>query len=151
MPPGANHDMARKVASAEIPNVFQLRYNRHASHFTALRTLRKLAKNLDGAAAAYMSMASLKAYFAETFNMLDDFVNNADVLLKHGFIEADNRLDYYSDDVDKLKITAYGLYMYNELAFTFTYLDIICTDTGLFGEETVIILSKRQTANIRCF
>lgn len=121
---------------SEIPNIYQLRYNRHSSHFTALRMLRKLAQNLDRSVAAYMSMAALKAYFAETFNMLDDLIHNADVLLKHGFIEADNRLDYYSDAVDSVKITAYGLYMFKELAFSFTYLDIICTDTGVFKEET---------------
>ena len=68
--------------------------------------------------------------------MLDDFISNADALLKHGFIEADNRLDTYSEAVDNVKITAYGLYMFKELAFSFTYLDIICTDTGVFSEET---------------
>jgi hypothetical protein len=83
-----------------------------------------------------MPMAGLKAYFAETFNMLDDFIHNADVLLKHGFIESDNRVDSYSEAVDNIKITAYGLYMFKELAFSFSYLDIICTDTGVFKEET---------------
>jgi hypothetical protein len=121
---------------SDIPNVFQLRYNRHSSHFTAMRILRKLARKVEGAAAAYQSIAELKAHFSETFSMLEDFTRTVDVLLRHGFIESDNRLDEYSDDVDSLKITGYGLYMFNTLAYTFTYLDLVCTDTGLF-EETV--------------
>jgi hypothetical protein len=120
---------------SDIPNIYQLRYNRHSSHFTALRILRKLARNIEGASTAYLSMAELKNYFSETFNMLEDFTKNTDMLLKRGFIEANNRLDSYSDSVDSVKITSYGLYMYNELASEFTYLDLVCTDTGVFSES----------------
>lgn len=121
---------------SDIPNIYQLRHNRHGSHFTSLRILRKLSRNIQGSSAAYLSVAEMKAYFVETFGNVDDFIKNVDVLLKHGFIEADNRLDYYSDSVDSLKITGYGLYMFNELAYTFAYLDLICTDTGLYSEVT---------------
>jgi hypothetical protein len=120
---------------SDIPNIYQLRFNRHGSHFTSLRILRKLARSVDGATAAYLPIASLKSYFVDTFNMLDDFIKNVDVLLKHGFIEADNRLDSYNEEVDSLKITGYGLYMFNELAYIFTYLDLVCTDTGVFDES----------------
>ena len=120
---------------SDIPNIYQLRFNRHNSHFTALRILRKLARNVAGSSASYLSIAEMKGYFAETFNMLEDFTKNVDVLLKHGFIEADNRLDSYSESVDSLKITGYGLYMFNELAYSFTYLDLVCTDTGLYDES----------------
>ncbi|MDC7694246.1 hypothetical protein PQU94_08130 [Asticcacaulis sp. DXS10W] len=120
---------------SDIPNIYQLRFNRNGSHFTALRILRKLSKNLDGATAAYMSMAALKSYFLDTFNMLDDFIKNVDMLLKHGFVESNNRLDSYSDDVDSLKITGYGMYMFKELSHIFTYLDLVCTDTGVFEES----------------
>jgi hypothetical protein len=120
---------------SDIPNIYQLRYNRHSSHFTALRVLRKLARQFEGAAVSYMSISEMKAYFVETFNMLDDFTKNVDILLKHGFIEADNRLDCYSDSVDSLKITGYGLYMFNSLAHLFTYIDLICTDCGLYDES----------------
>jgi hypothetical protein len=122
-------------ALSEIPNIYQLRYPRHSSHFTALRILRKLVRNIEGAVASYLSMGELKAYFAETFNMLDDFMRNTDLLLRHGFIEAENRLDTYSEDVDRVKITGYGAYMFNDLAFQFTYLDLVCTDTGIFVEQ----------------
>lgn len=119
---------------SDIPNIFQLRFSRHSSHFTSLRILRKLARTVDGSTPAYMSIAELKAYFVETFNMLEDFIKNVDMLMRHGFIESDNRLDCYSDAVDGVKITSYGLYMIRDLAYIFTYLDLICTDTGVFNE-----------------
>ena len=58
---------------SEIPNIYQLRDLRNPSHFTALRILRRLSKNVDRSADHYVSMAELKGYFAETFNMLTDF------------------------------------------------------------------------------
>lgn len=127
---------------SDIPNIYQLRSNRHASHFTALRILRKLSKGADKTAPSYHSVATLKAYFSETFNMLEDFEKNVDILLKHAFIESNNRLDKYSDDVDSIKITSYGLYMSNELAHYFTYLDLICTDSGLYCQKTANYLTS---------
>lgn len=119
---------------SDIPNIYQLRNTRNGSHFTSLRILRKLSKSFDNGAASYVPTATLKAYFSETFNMMEDFTKNTDTLLKHGFIESNNRIDHYSDDVDSIKITGYGLYMYQELAYIFTYLDLVCVDTGVFDE-----------------
>ena len=64
------------------------------------------------------------------------------MLLKHGFLEAENRLDAYEEAVDNVKITGYGLYMLKELHFVFSYLDIICTDTGVFSEEVSNFLTE---------
>ncbi|MBB1390798.1 hypothetical protein H5185_15440 [Shewanella sp. SG44-6] len=127
---------------SDIPNIYQLRSNRHSSHFTALRILRKLSKGTDSSTPSYHSIATLKSYFSETFNMIDDFEKNVDLLLKHGFIESNNRLDSYSNNVDSIKITSYGLYMTNDLAHYFTYLDLICTDTGVFTEKTCNYLTE---------
>lgn len=127
---------------SDIPNIFQLRSTRHGSHFTALRILRKLAKSVDISAPSYFAVAELRAYFADTFNMLDDFEGNADILLKHGFVEANNRLDSYSEAVDSLKVTNYGLYMINELAYFFTYLDLVCTDCGIYDQGTANYLTE---------
>lgn len=127
---------------SDIPNIYQLRSNRHSSHFTALRILRKLSKGTDSSSPSYHSIAILKSYFSETFNMIDDFEKNVDSLLKHGFVESNNRLDEYSNNVDSIKITNYGLYMSNDLAHYFTYLDLICTDTGLFTEKTCNYLTE---------
>lgn len=121
---------------SEIPNIYQLRDRRVSSHFTGLRILRKLSKGSELTAPAYISAAELKQYFADTFGMLDDFAANADVLLQHGFIEADNRLDSYTDAVDNLKITSYGAFMFSELAYELTYLDLISVDCGVFNEGT---------------
>lgn len=119
---------------SDIPNIYQLRAARHSSHFTSLRILRKLIKGVDPSAPSYFSVTELKAYFAETFSMADDFERNLDVLLKHGLVEANNRLDAYSDDVDMIKATTYGMYAYNELAYEFTYMDLVCMDCGVFSE-----------------
>ena len=91
-------------------------------------------------------MPQLKSYFAETFNMADDFERNVDILLKRGFVEANNRLDSFSEGVDSIKITNYGLYMFNELAYYFTYLDLICTDCGIYSEQ----ISNYLTEAARC-
>jgi GTPase SAR1 family protein len=117
---------------SDIPNIFQIRSTRHGSHFTALRILRKISKGVDISSPAYYSVAELRSYFSETFKMAEDFENNLNILLKHGFVEANNRLDHYSPTVDLVKITNYGLYIYQDLAFYFTYLDLICTDCGIF-------------------
>lgn len=129
-------------ALSDIPNIFQLRSNRHSSHFTALRILRKLSKGADKTSPSYHSIAALKLYFSETFNMVDDFERNIDMLLKRGFIEANNRLDQFSSGVDSIKITNYGLYMSSELAYYFTYLDLICTDTGIYDQKISNYLSE---------
>lgn len=134
---------------SDIPNIYQLRSPRHGSHFTSLRILRKISKGVDISAPSYFSVAELRSYFADTFNMIEDFERNLDVLLKHGFIEANNRLDFYSPSVDLVKITNYGLYIFNDLAFYFTYLDLICTDCGIFDQQTSNYLAdaaKREYA-----
>lgn len=127
---------------SDIPNIYQLRSNRNSSHFTSLRILRKLAKTIDSSTPSYLSIAELRSYFAEVFNMLEDFEKNMDVLLKHGFVESNNRLDQYTENVDSVKITNYGLYMINELAFYFAYLDLVCTDCGIYSEQTSNYLTE---------
>jgi hypothetical protein len=74
--------------------------------------------------------------------MLEDFERNTDVLLRHGFVEANNRLDAYSAGVDSIKITRYGTYMIEDLAWNFTYLDLVCTDCGIFSERVSNYLTE---------
>ncbi|WP_373964393.1 hypothetical protein [Kosakonia sacchari] len=138
-------------SSSDIPNIFQLRSTRHGSHFTALRILRKLAQGVDPTSPSYSSVATLRAYFAETFSMQEDFEKNLDVLLRHGFIESDNRLDLYTDSIDLIKITNYGMYMLNELAYYFTYLDLICTDCGIFDQQTSHYLTEAARTEYHFF
>jgi hypothetical protein len=127
---------------SDIPNMFQIRSSRQGSHFTALRILRKISKGVDISSPAYFSVAELRSYFADTFKMVEDFENNLDMLLKHGFVEANNRLDYYSISVDTIKITNYGLYIFKDLAYYFTYLDLICSDCGIFDLATSNYLAE---------
>ena len=136
---------------SDIPNIYQLRSNRHASHFTGLRILRKISKGSDKTSPSYHSIAELKAHFSEVFNMVDDFEKNIDILLKHSFIESNNRLDSYSNEVDSIRVTNYGLYTIEELAFHFTYLDLICTDCGMFVEKTSNYLCEAARREYRLF
>ena len=62
--------------------------------------------------------------------------------MKKGLVESSNRLETYSDIIDQIKITAYGLYIYDHLAFNFAYIDLVCIDSGLFSEEMNNYLSK---------
>ena len=127
---------------SDIPNIFQLRHNRHCSHFTGMRILRKLAKSVEGGDAGYVPVAQLQTFFAETFNMSDDMKENLDILLMRGFVEARNRLDCYSEDLDAVKITPYGVYMLNELAYYFSYIDLVSVDCGIFDETVSNHLSE---------
>lgn len=136
---------------SDIPNIFQIRSTRHGSHFTALRILRKISKGVDITSPAYFSVAELRSYFSETFKMIEDFEDNLDVLLKHGFIESNNRLDHYSPSVDLIKITNYGLYIYQDLAFYFTYLDLICTDCGIFDPQISNYLAEAAKTEYALF
>lgn len=136
---------------SDIPNIYQLRSIRHGSHFTSLRILRKLAKGIDPSAPSYFSVAEMRGYFAELFGMQIDFEKNLDILLQHGFVESNNRLDAYSESVDSIKITSYGLYMLTELAFYFTYLDLICTDCGIFNEEVSNYLTEAARVEYNYF
>jgi hypothetical protein len=138
-------------ATSDIPNIFQLRFSRNCSHFTSLRILRKLAKVVEGSLAGYVTVAQLQTYFVETFNMLEDMQRNLDVLLKHGFVEASNRIDYFSEDVDSVKITPYGVYMLKELAYYFTYLDLVCMDCAVFDEEVSNYLSEAARREYELF
>ncbi|WP_458789587.1 hypothetical protein [Yoonia sp. MH D7] len=120
---------------SDIPNIFQARDSRLSSHFTSLRILRRLSKNIGAGSTEFIAMAELRAYFSEKFRMVSDFNLCLDILLRHGFIEANNRLDYFDESVDRVRVTNYGIYMLSDLAFSFTYLDLVCIDCNYFDEE----------------
>ncbi|WP_052223781.1 hypothetical protein [Comamonas testosteroni] len=64
--------------------------------------------------------------------MEDDQRYALDILLGHGMIESNNRLDEYAETIDSIRSTAYGNYIYDELSSAFTYLDLVSTDTSVF-------------------
>lgn len=136
---------------SDIPNIFQARDSRLSSHFTSLRILRRLAKNIGAGSSEFVAMAELRAYFSETFRMVGDFNLCLDVLLRYGFVEANNRLDFFNESVDRVRITNYGLYMLTDLAFTFTYLDLVCIDCNYFDEEACNSITELANEEYRLF
>lgn len=122
-------------SQSSIPNVFQVRSTVNGSHFTGLRILHKLSDGIDPSNPFYISIGELKDYFSENFNMIDDFEKNIDLFLTRDLVESNNRIDYYCDDVDTVKITTYGLYIYEVLSSYFTYIELVSSDCGIFDES----------------
>lgn len=120
---------------SHVPNIFQARSAKNGSHFTALRILAVLAESLDGGLDGYISLNVLGATFSDRFNMDEDFRLNVDVLLRYGLIESNNRLDEYTAEVDKVRLTSYGLYTTRELYKSFSYLELVSTDTRIFDKR----------------
>jgi hypothetical protein len=134
-------------SQSSIPNIFQVRNKKNGSHFTGLRILHKLSDGIDPANPYYLSIGELKEYFSETFNMVEDFEKNMDVFLKGDLLEANNRLDSYSNDVDSVKITNYGMYIYEALSSFFTYIELVSSDCGVYSESTasdIVLLSNKD-------
>jgi len=117
---------------SKIPNVFQLRSKIHGSHFTALRILDMLISGSDKRNPPFVPIAKLAMPFIEVFAMREDFQLNIDVLLKHGLIESNNRLETFSEEVDSLRVTTYGLFAFNVLARDFTYLELAAEDSAIW-------------------
>jgi hypothetical protein len=121
-------------SQSSIPNIFQIRNKQNGSHFTGLRILKKLSDGIDPSNPFYLSIGELKEHFSERYNMVDDFEKNIDIFLKWDLVESNNRLDSYSNEVDSIKITNYGLYIYNNLSSFFTYIELVSSDCGIFDE-----------------
>ena len=136
---------------SDIPNIFQSRDSRLSSHFTSLRILRRLSKTIGSGSTEFVAMAELRAYFSEKFRMVSDFNLCLDVLLRHGFVESNNRLDYFDESVDRVRVTNYGIYMLTNLAFTFTYLDLVCIDCNYFDEEVCNSITELANEEYRMF
>jgi len=122
-------------AQSHVPNIFQLRSKIRSSHFTALRVLQPLSKLSEIQGSAFHPISTLITDFSNRFQMDEDFRATSDMLLKYGLIESSNRLDEFSDDIDGLRITAYGKYIFNDLINAFTYIELVSTDTAIFDSR----------------
>ncbi|MEX0143842.1 hypothetical protein MRBLMS1_004749 [Massilia sp. LMS1-1-1.1] len=120
---------------SHVPNIFQLRSKIRSSHFTALRVLRPLSKLNEIQGTAFQPISSIIIDFSNRFQMDEDFRLSCDMLLKYGLIESSNRIDEFNDDIDGLRITAYGNYIYNDLIKAFTYIELVSTDTAVFDSR----------------
>ena len=132
-----------------IPNAYQCRTPLHGSHFTTIRVLRLLRRGTPTSTnlGEFMRVDSLVNEFDSKFGMRQDCEAALDVMLRHGLVEANNKLDTYyvekagSDGkeliyADEIRITAFGIYLLNFLSITFTYLDLVSLDCGLGDEKT---------------
>jgi len=127
---------------SRIPNLYRLRNDVNSSHFTGIRILYLLAQKISSNPSGFVDAKYFVQEFEEKYFLKEDCEKHIDVYLKKGLIESSNRLESYSDLVDQIKITAYGLYIYENLAFNFAYIDLVCIDCGVFSEEINNFLAK---------
>ena len=128
--------------ASSIPNLFQVRSEINGSHFTGIRLLGIISSGMDTLNPDYVPLSHIRAYFADTFNMLDDAEKSLDVYLKGGVIESNNRVDKYSDGIDSLRITPFGLYLLNELPHNFSYMDLVCLECGVHDQGVADSLAE---------
>ena len=122
-----------------VPNIYKVRDLKNGSHFTGIRILENLkTASIDG----YTSIGVLKDYFSTDFNMLLDFEENIDNFLKSGLVESNNRIDYYCDNVDSIKLTSYGHYVLTNLCLYVTYLELVGIDCALYDQKYANELSE---------
>ncbi|QEY71498.1 hypothetical protein [Pseudomonas denitrificans (nom. rej.)] len=138
-------------SQSSIPNLFQIRSKSNGSHFTGMRILHKLSDGIDPSNPFYVSISEFKDYFSENFNMIEDLEKNLDIFLKLDLVESNNRLDFYCDAVDSIKITTYGLYIFNILSSFFTYIELISTDCGIFNEAKAHEMVSLSNEDFRLF
>jgi len=136
---------------SRIPNIFQIRSKSHGSHFTALRILASLLQGHDRHSPPFVPVATLSMPFIEAFAMKEDFQSNMDMLLKHNLIEANNRLDMFTNAVDSVKITTYGVFMLSALSHDFTYLELTAEDSAIADMSTSNQLAELSNDEYRFF
>lgn len=119
-----------------IPNIFQIRSKTLGSHFTALRLLHGLVLGQDSRNPPFLPVAKLRSELIDSYGMREDLELNLDMLLKHGLVEANNRLDEFSPRVDSVRITPYGLFMLNAMPRSFTYVELVSVDCAIADPET---------------
>lgn len=120
---------------SRIPNVLQLRNDQNSSHFTGLRILDLLNNKYGGqSSTGFIDAKFFVQEYEERFSLIKECENYLDIFLKKGLIESSNRLENYSNEIDQIKITAFGKYMFETLVFNFSYIDLICLECGLYDE-----------------
>lgn len=137
---------------SKMPNLFQLRNDANSSHFCGLRILNLLnTKSHDKSSAGMYDLKFLIQKFENDYNLKIDCINHLDIFLTKGIIEANNRLEEYSENVDQVKITSFGKYMLDSLAFDFTYLDLISLDCGIFDEALANFMIKSANKEVELY
>ena len=83
--------------------------------------------------------------------MRDDFELNLDILLKHRLVESNNRLEQFSREVDRVKITSYGSFMLHNLSKTFTYIELVCSDCAISYAGTSNMVASLSNEEYRLY
>lgn len=130
---------------SRIPNLYRLRSDVNSSHFTGIRVLNLLVQKFTSNPTGFIDAKIFVSEFEEKYTLKEDCENHLDEFIKKGLVETSNRLEAYANNVDQIKVTAYGNYVYSTLAFNFAYIDLVSLDCGVFSEELKNYLAK--TAN----
>lgn len=135
---------------SRIPNLYQLRNDTLSSHFTGLRIFQYLKNKAgDKSTKGFVDVKFLIHLFDTKYDSKDDCIKHLEIYLEKGLVEANNRLEYFSEEVNQVKMTALGSYIFEFLAFNFAYIDLVSLDCGLFNEslsnEFVVSAGKELT------
>ncbi len=118
--------------TSKIPNIYQIRNEANGSHFCGVKILDFLNRNNhDKLSSGFVDASFIIQKFEETYDLKQDCIKNLDIFLSRGLIESNNRTEEFSENVDQVKITAFGKYVLDVLAIDFTYLDLVCLDCGI--------------------
>jgi hypothetical protein len=143
VPTRYNYDEEKSL----IPNLFQLRYPVNGSHFTAARILKSLLDgvHLKADGGGFQDICLICDQFEDKYNMREDCEICIDMMLRHGLLEANNRVDSLKVEkagttkeyiyADSVRITSFGAYMTDVICRTFTYHELISLDTGIVTQS----------------
>ena len=84
--------------------------------------------------------------------MKDDFRLNINILLERGLLESENGYVSYNENLQAIKITPFGYYMYTTIFKDFTYLELISCDisvTDLNTATNIISFSNKENKLFR--
>ncbi|MFP5080493.1 hypothetical protein [Pedobacter sp. JCM 36344] len=138
--------------NSKIPNLYQLRNDTDSSHFTGLRIMNYLHNKAgDKGSNGFIDVKFVIHNFDIRYDSKDDCIAHLDLYLEKGLIEANNRLEKFSEEVNQIKITALGNYIYEYLAFNFAYIDLISLDSGVFDESLYNGFVKSAGKELRCY
>jgi predicted transcriptional regulator len=120
---------------SRIPNVLQLRNDQNSSHFTGLRILDLLNNKFGGqSSTGFVDAKFFVQEYEARYSLIKECENYLNLFLSKGLIESSNRLESYSGEVDQIKITAFGKYMFETMIFNFSYIDLVCLECGIYDE-----------------
>lgn len=139
-------------SKSKIPNLYQLRNDTDSSHFTGLRILNTLQnRKHDKLSNGFIDVKYFIQSFDEKYSSKDDCIKHLQLYLEKGIIESNNRLEEFSDEIDQIKITALGSYLFSYLAFNFAYLDLVCIDCGIYNETLNNYLIKTAAKELEFY